>query len=80
VVGAAWSNFHCCPSWLSSIAALVVQAWEGAYGRFLVADVTCHEVAHQWCVGASWALRLWFRMTDAATPGGVIEMCWVGGS
>ena len=25
-----------------------VQETEGAYGRFLSADVVCHELAHQW--------------------------------
>ena len=25
-----------------------LQATEGAYGRWLSADVVCHELAHQW--------------------------------
>ena len=27
---------------------MVLQAAEGAYGRWLAADVVCHELAHQW--------------------------------
>ena len=38
-------------AWLLGKAPYVfvlVQASEGAYGRWLAADVVCHELAHQW--------------------------------
>ena len=33
---------------LCLLVFLPLQATEGAYGRWLSADVVCHELAHQW--------------------------------